>query len=71
MRLEAGLSGNDGPGPILAAWGDLGDRKGLGLRAGWRFGGGQRSRAAAAAAAPAAAAAAAASGDADLPATAR
>ena len=38
-RLEAGLSGNDGPGPILAAWGELGDRKGLGLRAGWRIGG--------------------------------
>ncbi len=39
-RIEAGLSGNDGPGPILAAWGDFGDRKGLGLRAGWRIGGG-------------------------------
>ena len=39
-RLEAGISGNDGPGPIFAAWGDLGDRKGLGLRAGWRIGGG-------------------------------
>jgi len=39
VRLEAGLSGNNGPGPILAAWGDLGDRKGLGLRAGWRLGG--------------------------------
>jgi hypothetical protein len=39
VRVEAGLSGNDGPGPILAAWGDLGDRKGLGLRAGYRFGG--------------------------------
>ena len=39
VRLEAGLSGNDGPGPILAAWGDFGDRKGLGLRAGFRFGG--------------------------------
>ncbi len=42
FRVEAGLSGNNGPGPILAAWGDFGDRKGLGLRAGWRFGGGQR-----------------------------
>ena len=39
VRIEGGLSGNDGPGPILALWGDLGDRKGLGLRAGWRFGG--------------------------------
>ena len=38
-RLEAGLGGNDGPGPILAAWGDFGDRKGIGLRAGWRLGG--------------------------------
>jgi hypothetical protein len=41
VRVEAGISGNDGPGPILAAWGDFGDRKGLGLRAGWRFGGGR------------------------------
>jgi hypothetical protein len=39
VRVEAGLSGNDGPGPILAAWGDVGDRKALGLRGGWRFGG--------------------------------
>ena len=39
-RLEGGISGNDGPGPILALWGDFGDRKGLGLRAGWRIGGG-------------------------------
>ena len=39
VRLEGGLSGNDGPGPILALWGDLGDRKGLGIRAGWRLGG--------------------------------
>ena len=39
VRLEAGLKGNDGPGPILAAWGDLGDKKGFGLRAGWRLGG--------------------------------
>jgi hypothetical protein len=40
VRLEAGLSGNDGPGPILAAWGDLGDKTGFGIRAGWRLGGG-------------------------------
>jgi hypothetical protein len=39
VRLEAGLSGNDGPGPILAAFGDFGDRKGFGVRAGWRLGG--------------------------------
>ena len=36
-RLEAGISGNDGPGPILAAWGDLGDKHGFGIRAGWRW----------------------------------
>jgi hypothetical protein len=39
VRLEGGLSGNDGPGPILALWGDLGDKTGFGLRAGWRLGG--------------------------------
>ena len=39
VRLEAGLSGNDGPGPILALWGDLGDKQGFGVRAGWRLGG--------------------------------
>ena len=39
VRLEGGLSGNDGPGPILALWGDLGDKQGFGLRAGWRLGG--------------------------------
>ena len=38
-RLEAGLNGNDGPGLILAAWGELGDRQGFGLRAGFRIGG--------------------------------
>jgi outer membrane autotransporter protein len=42
FRLEAGLSGNDGPGPILAAWADLGDKQGFGVRAGWRLGGGVR-----------------------------
>ena len=65
VRLEAGLSGNDGPGPILAAWGDIGDRKAFGLRAGWRFG--RRGGGASAASAAAPAASAAASGDADLP----
>ena len=39
VRLEGGLSGNDGPGPILALWGDLGDKQGFGIRAGWRLGG--------------------------------
>ena len=64
VRLEAGLSGLDGPGPILALWGDIGDRKGVGLRAGWRIGGRSGS---AASAASAAASASAASGDADVP----
>ena len=65
LRIEGGLSGNNGPGPILAAWGDIGDRKALGLRAGWRFGG----RVAEVAPPPPAAAARArgpATGDADL-----
>ncbi len=39
-RFEAGISGNDGPGPIFAAWGDLRPPNGLGLRAGWLIGGG-------------------------------
>ena len=38
-RLEGGISSNGGPGPLLAAWADIGDKKGLGLRAGFRFGG--------------------------------
>jgi hypothetical protein len=38
-RLEAGISSNGGPGPLVAAWADLGDKKGFGIRAGFRFGG--------------------------------
>ncbi|MCY7279479.1 MAG: hypothetical protein LH610_01025 [Sphingomonas bacterium] len=38
-RLEAGISSNGGPGPLVAAWADVGDKKGFGLRAGFRFGG--------------------------------
>jgi hypothetical protein len=38
-RVEAGISSNGGPGPLVAAWADLGDKKGFGLRAGFRFGG--------------------------------
>jgi iron complex outermembrane receptor protein len=33
------MSSNGGPGPLLAAWADLGERKGYGVRAGFRFGG--------------------------------
>lgn len=41
VRLEGGIGGSSvGAGPILAAWADLGDKKGLGVRAGFRFGGG-------------------------------
>ena len=36
-RIEAGVGGNKGPGPILSGWVDLGDVKGLGVRAGFRF----------------------------------
>ncbi|MEO7505049.1 MAG: hypothetical protein ABIT69_07700 [Sphingomicrobium sp.] len=38
-RIEAGLTGRDGPGPILALWADVGDKRGFGARAGFRFGG--------------------------------
>ena len=41
-RIEAGLTGSAGPGPILAAWADFGDKKGFGARAGFRFGGAAR-----------------------------
>lgn len=40
-RIEAGISSNGGPDPLVAAWADLGDEKGFGLRAGFRFGGRQ------------------------------
>jgi outer membrane autotransporter protein len=35
-RFEAGIGGQ-GPGPVISAWGELGDVKGWGLRAGFRF----------------------------------
>ncbi|MCY7270591.1 MAG: autotransporter domain-containing protein, partial [Sphingomonas bacterium] len=36
-RLEGGIGGGAGGGPLLSAWGDFGDVKGWGLRAGFRF----------------------------------
>ena len=40
LRLEAGIGGpSAGAGPILAAWADVGDKKGIGARLGFRFGG--------------------------------
>jgi hypothetical protein len=39
VRLEGGLAGQVNRGPMLAAWGELGDRKGAGIRLGFRFGG--------------------------------
>jgi len=43
VRLEAGIGGpSAGAGPILAAWADLGDKKGIGARLGFRFGAGAR-----------------------------
>jgi hypothetical protein len=40
VRLEAGIGGSfAGAGPILAAWADLGDKRGIGARLGFRFGG--------------------------------
>ncbi|MEO6300337.1 MAG: autotransporter outer membrane beta-barrel domain-containing protein, partial [Paracoccaceae bacterium] len=38
-RIEAGLTGRDGPGPIVGLWADVGDKRGFGARAGFRFGG--------------------------------
>jgi hypothetical protein len=38
-RIEAGIGAQNSSGPILAAWGDIGDVKGFGVKAGWRFGG--------------------------------
>ena len=38
-RIEAGLSGNRGGGPLLSAWADVGNVKGWGVRAAYRFGG--------------------------------
>lgn len=36
-RLEAGLGGGAGGGPLLSGWVDLGDVKGYGVRGGFRF----------------------------------
>jgi hypothetical protein len=36
-RLEGGLGGGAAGGPLLSVWGDFGDVKGWGLRAGFRF----------------------------------
>ena len=36
-RVEAGLGGDANGGPVVTVWGDFGDSKGLGVRAGFRF----------------------------------
>ncbi|MCY7338500.1 MAG: autotransporter domain-containing protein, partial [Sphingomonas bacterium] len=36
-RLEGGIGGGTGGGPLLSVWGDFGDVKGWGARAGFRF----------------------------------
>lgn len=36
-RFEAGIGGGAGGGPLLSAWGEFGDVKGWGVRAGFRF----------------------------------
>ena len=36
-RLEGGIGGGTGGGPLLTAWGEFGDVRGWGLRAGFRF----------------------------------
>ncbi|MBA3669432.1 MAG: autotransporter outer membrane beta-barrel domain-containing protein [Sphingomonas sp.] len=38
-RIEGGLAGGAGGGPLLSAWVDVGDVMGWGVRAGYRFGG--------------------------------
>ena len=37
FRVEGGLGGDAKGGPVLTVWGDFGDSKGLGVRAGFRF----------------------------------
>ncbi|HXH52145.1 MAG TPA: hypothetical protein VNH53_01785 [Sphingomicrobium sp.] len=37
VRLEAGIGGGSGPGPLLTLWGDFGDVRGWGVRGGFRF----------------------------------
>jgi outer membrane autotransporter protein len=39
VRVEAGLGGWPSHGPMFAVWGEAGDRKGVGIRGGFRFGG--------------------------------
>ena len=36
-RLEAGFGGHNGAGPMAAVWGEFGDVKGIGVKAGFRF----------------------------------
>lgn len=38
-RIEGGLAGDADGGPLLSAWADVGDVRGWGFRAGYRFGG--------------------------------
>jgi outer membrane autotransporter protein len=37
FRVEGGLGGDANGGPVVTVWGDFGDSKGLGVRAGFRF----------------------------------
>ena len=39
VRVEAGLGGWPSHGPMFAVWGEAGDRRGVGIRGGFRFGG--------------------------------
>ena len=43
-RLEAGIGAGNSTVQMLAAWGDFGDVKGYGVKAGWRFGGARSRR---------------------------
>ena len=36
-RLEAGINGKGGSGPLLSGWAEVGEVQGLGVRGGWRF----------------------------------
>lgn len=37
VRLEAGINGKGGSGPLLSGWAELGEVQGIGVRGGWRF----------------------------------
>ena len=37
VRLEGGIGGGTGGGPLISGWADFGDTRGYGLRAGFRF----------------------------------